>query len=88
MSKRLGGIIVCKYRISSWHLNGFPDGSNIGANSIIPGRNLPLCCVCMFFFIPFIVDIKFVGRTSRGHTGGRPHRIFHFSSTFLLRCVP
>ena len=24
-----------------------------------------LCCVCFFF--PFILDIKFVGRTSRGH---------------------
>ena len=23
------------------------------------------------------LDIKFVGRTSRGHTGGRSHRIFH-----------
>ena len=29
MSKRLGGIIGCKYKTSSWHLNGFPDGSNI-----------------------------------------------------------
>ena len=26
-----------------------------------------LQCVCVFF--PFILDIKFVGRTSRGHTG-------------------
>ena len=32
-------------------------------------------CVCVFF--PFILDIKFVGLTSRGHTGGRSHRIFH-----------
>ena len=32
-------------------------------------------CVCVFF--PFILDIKFVGRTSRGHTGGKPPRIFH-----------
>ena len=24
-------------------------------------------CVCVFF--PFVLDIKFVGRTSRGHTG-------------------
>ena len=32
-------------------------------------------CVCVFF--PFILDIKFVGRTSRDHTGGRSHRIFH-----------
>ena len=41
-----------------------------------PPRLLPVCvCVCVFF--PFILDIKFVGRTSRGHTGGRSHRIFH-----------
>ena len=33
-------------------------------------------CVCVVFF-PFILDIKFVGRTSRGHTGGRSHRISH-----------
>ena len=25
------GIIGCKYKTSSWHLNGFPDGSNIGS---------------------------------------------------------
>ena len=32
MSKRLGGIIGCEYKTSSWHLNGFPDdGSNIGS---------------------------------------------------------
>ena len=34
-----------------------------------------IVCVCVFF--PFILDIKFVGRTSRGHTGGRSHRISH-----------
>ena len=34
-----------------------------------------LLCVCVFF--PSILDIKFVGRTSRGHTGGRSHRIFN-----------
>ena len=32
-------------------------------------------CVCVFF--PSILDIKFVGCTSRGHTGGRSHRIFN-----------
>ena len=36
----------------------------------------PTVCVCCGFF-PFILDIKFVGRTSRGHTGGRSHRISH-----------
>ena len=27
--KRLGAIIGCKYKTCSWHLNEFPDGSNI-----------------------------------------------------------
>ena len=36
---------------------------------------VPRRCVCVFF--PFILDIKFVGRTSRGRTGGRSHRISH-----------
>ena len=27
MSKRLGGIIGYKYKTSSWHLNGIPDGT-------------------------------------------------------------
>ena len=31
MQKRLGKIIGCKYETSSWHLNGFPDGSNTGS---------------------------------------------------------
>ena len=32
MSKRLvGGIIGCKAKTSLWHLNGFPDRSNIGS---------------------------------------------------------
>ena len=34
-------------------------------------------CVCVCVFFPFILDIKFVGRTSQGHTGGRSHRISH-----------
>ena len=36
------------------------------------GRYFVVCvCVCVFF--PFILDIKFVGRTSRGHTGFLTH---------------
>ena len=31
MSKCLGGIIGCKFKTSSWHLNGFPDGSRLGS---------------------------------------------------------
>ena len=34
-------------------------------------------CVCLCVFFPFILDIKLVGRTSRGHTEVRSHRIFH-----------
>ena len=34
-------------------------------------------CVCVCVFFPFILHIKFVGRTSRSHTGGRSHRISH-----------
>ena len=29
MSKRLGGIVDCKDKTSSWHLIGFPNGGNI-----------------------------------------------------------
>ena len=52
-----------------------------------PESNLhyaPCVCVCVFF--PFILDIKFVGRTSRGHTG-RSHRIFHPPSFFCGACL-
>ena len=34
-------------------------------------------CVCVCVFFLFFLDIKFVGRTSQGHTGGRSHRISH-----------
>ena len=37
--------------------------------------NITTVCVCVFF--PFILDIKFVGRTNRGHIGGRSQRISH-----------
>ena len=33
-SERLGGIIDCKYKTSSWLLNGFADGSNIVGSTI------------------------------------------------------
>ena len=34
MSKRLGGIKGCKYKTSSWHLNGFPDRNNIIGSTV------------------------------------------------------
>ena len=36
-------------------------------------------CVCVCVFFPSILDIKFVGRTSRGHTG-----VFCYSCSFLF----
>ena len=30
MSRRLGGIIGCKYKTSSWHLNGFRKVATLG----------------------------------------------------------
>ena len=31
ISKHLGGIKGCKYKTSSWHLNGLPDANTIGS---------------------------------------------------------
>ena len=42
-------------------------------------------CVCLFF--PFILDIKFVERTSRGHTGGRSDRVSHPPSLSAVRAL-
>ena len=39
------------------------------------GGGAVIVLLCVFF--PSILEIKFVGRTSRGHTGGRSHRISH-----------
>ena len=42
---------------------------------LFPVRSRCMCVFCVFF--PFILDVRFVGRTNRGHTGGRSHRISH-----------
>ena len=50
----------------------------------VPRTGTQFWCVCVCVFFPFILDIN--GRTSRGHTGGRSHRIFHppsFCGAFL-----
>ena len=41
------------------------------------GPDFAVMCVCCVCFLPFILDIKFVARTSRGHTGGTSQRISH-----------
>ena len=55
-------------------------GANPAVNTPRPSRGV---CVCFF---PSILDIKFVERTSRGHTGGRSHRIFNPPS-FCSACL-
>ena len=59
---------------------GRPGSSEVPRNpltrwdvSSTPANGIFLTVLCVFF--PFILDIKFVGRTSRGHTGGRSQRI-------------
>ena len=52
-----------------------PDVAELATDVLVAGSVCMCVCVCVFF--PFILDIKFVGRTSRGHTGGRLHRISH-----------
>ena len=34
-------------------------------------------CVCVCVVIPFILDVRLVGRTSQGHTGGSSHSFYH-----------
>ena len=50
-------------------------GANREVKERVKGKASRVQSVCVFF--PSILDIKFVGRTSRGHTGGRSHRIFN-----------
>ena len=37
---RWGHTVGCKYKTSSWHLSGFPDGSNIGSTVKYRGETL------------------------------------------------
>ena len=47
IAKRLGGIMGCKYKTSSWYLNGFPDDRNIGSTV-----ESPVLSTC--HFIPIV----------------------------------
>ena len=70
----LSGTFLCeKIRTSIFLSQEFFDPPSFC--QIYTCRHVGTHCVCVFF--PFILDFKFVGRTSRGHTGGRSHRIFH-----------
>ena len=51
MSKRLGGIEGYKYKTSSWYINGFPYGNNIGSTVECRGeahRYTVCVCVCIY----------------------------------------
>ena len=49
-------------------------GRTIGY-TMVHHRGGSVVCGCVFF--PFILDVKFVGCTSRGHIGGRSYRVSH-----------
>ena len=44
-------------------------------------------CVCVCVFFPFILDIKFVGRTSRGHTEEEGHTGFFIHLLSAVRAL-
>ena len=88
-------VIIAALPRVRWHRANSPQGSSSnGCCLCITMDQMLLCsslfphpllvCVCVFF--PFILDIKFVGRTSRGHTGGRSHKISHLPS-FCGACL-
>ena len=82
--KTLGGIIGCKDKTYSC-LNGFPSAVVVTLGQQYNGEKpTVILCVCVFF--PFILDIKFVGRTSRGHTGGRCTYINRHAGTQTSPC--
>ena len=56
MSKRLGGIIGCKYKTSPWHLNGFLYGSIIG--STVRGANRQKHLPGIGFFFKCVPDLS------------------------------
>ena len=61
---------------SNIHYKGYKyKAVTLGQQYNVGEKPTVILCVCVFF--PSILDIKFVGRTSRGHTGGRSHRIFN-----------
>ena len=85
---------ILRLRSSTTACNTCPLFPSIFVPLLLPFYLCMKCvcvCVCVSFFFPFILDIKFVGRTGRGHTGGRSHRrkvAQDLSSTFFIACFP
>ena len=59
---------------------------SITSTYYVQERTVTVVVMVVGVFFSFILDIKFVGRTSRGHTGGRSHRIYHLPS-FCSACL-
>ena len=58
-----------------------------GSKGVVPRTRRVInwvVCVCVFF--PFVLDVKIVGCTSRGHKGERSQRIYHPPS-FCSACL-
>ena len=69
-------VVPIATRCSSVSCSG-PTPSIIAGPAIYFGSARCVCvcaCVCCY---PFYSGRQVCGRTGRGHTGGRPHRIFH-----------
>ena len=80
---------VTLYTITSCCITGLFDdiitAHSIGTVlycTVLYKADLAIVCVCVFF--PFILDIKFVGRTSRGHTGFLIHLLSAVRALILL----
>ena len=67
-------------------IHAYTRGLSLNEKKWIATQYCVCVCVCVCVFFPFILNIKFVGRTSRGHTGGRSHRICH-SPSFCGACL-
>ena len=88
MSKRLGGIIGFKEKISSWHLNGFPDGTNIGLT--VPfGGEWCFGFSCQFESVPHKAGMgvcRFVAQGKVCLDRLRPREISVFKALFNNTC--
>ena len=68
-------------------INSINSINTINTNIRITGPDCAVMCVCVCVFFPLILDIKFVGHTSRGHTGFLIHLSAARALTFLARRI-
>ena len=67
MSKRLGGIIGCKDKTSSWHLNGLPSGIIVTYCTVLYWNTGTAAVLSVLIFLPYFRIV----RTLHGkHTTG------------------